>query len=107
VLRQPLEERHVTIGRARATYRFPSYFILAAAMNPCPCGYFGAETTTHSCTCSPQKIENYRSKISGPLLDRIDLQIEVPRIEYGQLMEGLPQLSSKSMKAQVDFRVNY
>ncbi|NHN28398.1 YifB family Mg chelatase-like AAA ATPase [Paenibacillus agricola] len=102
VLRQPLEERYVTIGRARATYRFPSYVILAASMNPCPCGFYGAETSTHACTCSPQKIENYRSKISGPLLDRIDLQIEVPRIEYNQLTESLPQLSSQTMKEQVD-----
>jgi magnesium chelatase family protein len=102
VLRQPLEERYVTIGRARGAYRFPAYFILAASMNPCPCGYYGAETPVHHCTCSPIKIEHYRSRISGPLLDRIDLQIEVPRIDYGQILEGLPQLSSESMKEQVD-----
>jgi magnesium chelatase family protein len=102
VLRQPLEDRHVTIGRARAVYRFPAHFIMAASMNPCPCGYFGAETNTHACTCSPLKIEHYRSKISGPLLDRIDLQVEVPRIDYGQILEALPQLSSEAMRAQVD-----
>ncbi|SFL46661.1 magnesium chelatase family protein [Paenibacillus sp. 1_12] len=102
VLRQPLEERHVTIGRARASYRFPANFIFAASMNPCPCGYWGAETAAHACTCSTLKIEHYRSKISGPLLDRIDLQIEVPRIEYGQIVEKTAQLSSKEIKAHVD-----
>ncbi|NOU93450.1 YifB family Mg chelatase-like AAA ATPase [Paenibacillus sp. LMG 31456] len=102
VLRQPLEDRHVTIGRARAVYSFPAQFIMAASMNPCPCGYFGAETTSHPCTCSPLKIEHYRSKISGPLLDRIDLQVEVPRIDYGQILEAQPQLSSIEMKEQVD-----
>ncbi|MDF2963517.1 MAG: Sigma 54 interacting domain protein [Paenibacillus sp.] len=102
VLRQPLEDRHVTIGRARAVYRFPAHFIMAASMNPCPCGYLGAETAMHPCTCSPLKIEHYRSKISGPLLDRIDLQVEVPRIDYGQMLEVQPQLSSEEMKEQVD-----
>ncbi|OXM84763.1 YifB family Mg chelatase-like AAA ATPase [Paenibacillus rigui] len=102
VMRQPLEDRQVTIGRARAVYRFPAHFILAASMNPCPCGYFGAETHTHPCTCSPLKIEHYRSKISGPLLDRIDLQVEVPRMDYGQILEAEPQLSSAEMKEQVD-----
>jgi magnesium chelatase family protein len=102
VLRQPLEDRHVTIGRARAVYRFPAHFILAASMNPCPCGYFGAETNNHPCTCSPLRIEQYRCKISGPLLDRIDLQIEVPRIDYGQIAQSQPQLSSETMKLQVN-----
>ncbi|WP_028550407.1 YifB family Mg chelatase-like AAA ATPase [Paenibacillus sp. UNC451MF] len=102
VLRQPLEDRFVTIGRARAVYRFPSHFILAASMNPCPCGYYGADSSSQPCTCSPLKIEHYRSKISGPLLDRIDLQVEVPRIDYGQIMDSMPQLSSEEMKEQVD-----
>ncbi|MFC6452060.1 MULTISPECIES: YifB family Mg chelatase-like AAA ATPase [Paenibacillus] len=102
VLRQPLEDRFVTIGRARAVYRFPSHFILAASMNPCPCGYYGAESSSHPCTCSPLKIEHYRSKISGPLLDRIDLQVEVPRIDYSQIMDAMPQLSSEEMKERVD-----
>ncbi|PZE22469.1 YifB family Mg chelatase-like AAA ATPase [Paenibacillus xerothermodurans] len=102
VLRQPLEDRHVTIGRARAVYRFPAHFILAASMNPCPCGYFGAETNIHACTCSPLRIEQYRSKISGPLLDRIDLQVDVPRIDYEQLVLTESQLSSEAMKRQVN-----
>ncbi len=80
VLRQPLEERAVTISRTRAVYKYPSHFLLAASMNPCPCGYWGAETTRQRCTCSLNKIAAYRSRISGPLLDRIDLQVEVPRV---------------------------
>jgi len=102
VLRQPLEDRYVTIGRARAVYRFPAHFILASSMNPCPCGYYGADSLAHPCTCSPIKIENYRSKLSGPLVDRIDLQVDIPRIDYGQITDSLPQLSSETMKEQVD-----
>ncbi|MNI23086.1 Competence protein ComM [compost metagenome] len=101
VLRQPLEDRTVTIGRARAVFSFPSQFILATAMNPCPCGYFGAESDTHPCTCSPMKIQHYRSKISGPLLDRIDLHVEVPKPNYEHLQEVQPSLSSGEMAAKV------
>jgi magnesium chelatase family protein len=75
---------------------------MAASMNPCPCGYFGAETESNPCSCTPLKIEHYRSKISGPMLDRIDMQVEVPRVDYDQLVEAQPQLSSLEMKAQVD-----
>lgn len=101
VLRQPLEDRYVTIARARAVYTFPSQFILAAAMNPCPCGFYGAESQTNACTCSPAKIVHYRSKISGPLLDRIDLHVEVPKPSYLQLKERANHLSSKEMLTQV------
>lgn len=101
VLRQPLEDRRVTIGRARAVYTFPAHFLLAASMNPCPCGYYGAETESQACLCSPLKIAQYRSKISGPLLDRIDLHVEVPRIPFNQL-EQQDQLSSEEMRAQVE-----
>ncbi|AJY76555.1 YifB family Mg chelatase-like AAA ATPase [Paenibacillus beijingensis] len=80
VLRQPLEDREVTISRARAVFRFPAGFMLAASMNPCPCGFFGHEHGDKRCGCSPLQIARYRSKISGPLLDRIDLLIEVPRV---------------------------
>lgn len=79
VLRQPLEDREVTIARARAVFRFPAHFMLAASMNPCPCGYFGHETEQWRCTCTPARIASYKAKISGPLLDRIDLQVDVPR----------------------------
>ncbi|NOV03185.1 YifB family Mg chelatase-like AAA ATPase [Paenibacillus planticolens] len=103
VLRQPLEDRSVTIARARAVYTFPSQFILAAAMNPCPCGFYGAETEANACVCSPAKIMQYRSKISGPLLDRIDLHVEVPKPSYAQLNEHTHAnpLSSKEMLAKV------
>lgn len=101
VLRQPLEDRIITIGRARAVYTFPSHFMLAASMNPCPCGYHGAETALAPCTCSAAKIQQYRAKISGPLLDRIDLHVEVPRMSASELGAGLPPLSSAEMKQAV------
>ncbi|CAN7519138.1 YifB family Mg chelatase-like AAA ATPase [Paenibacillus sp. LjRoot56] len=101
VLRQPLEDRYVMIARARAVYSFPSHFILAAAMNPCPCGYYGAETEANACICSPAKIVHYRSKISGPLLDRIDLHVEVPKPSYAQLKDNVSNLSSGEMRATV------
>ncbi|MFD2333176.1 YifB family Mg chelatase-like AAA ATPase [Cohnella sp. GCM10020058] len=78
-LRQPLEDRHVTIGRARGVTRFPASFMLAAAMNPCACGYFGGDQSEHPCTCSVGSLARYRARMSGPLADRIDLQVEIPR----------------------------
>jgi len=101
VLRQPLEDRQVTIGRARAVYTFPSRFMLAASMNPCPCGYRGAETESHQCICSPLKVQQYLSRISGPLLDRIDLHVEVPRMDYSQLGGSGPSSSSADMRKAV------
>jgi magnesium chelatase family protein len=83
VLRQPLEEGHVTIARAALSVTFPARFMLAAAMNPCPCGFFG--DSTHECHCTPAQIQRYVSKISGPLLDRIDIHIEVPAVKYKEL----------------------
>lgn len=83
VLRQPLEDGHVTISRAAATVDFPSRFMLVAAMNPCPCGYSG--DPKRECRCTGNKIQNYRNKISGPLLDRIDIHIEVPPLRYAEL----------------------
>jgi magnesium chelatase family protein len=102
VLRQPLEDRSVTIGRARAVLTFPAHFMLAASMNPCPCGYFGSTNPMQPCTCSPLKLLQYRSKLSGPLLDRIDLHIEVPRLEYGAMSTKQDGLSSIEMKAIVE-----
>ncbi|WP_123040026.1 YifB family Mg chelatase-like AAA ATPase [Cohnella candidum] len=79
-LRQPLEDREVTIGRARAVCRFPARFMLAASMNPCPCGFYGGNSATdRPCTCSEAAVQRYRSRMSGPLSDRIDLQVELPR----------------------------
>jgi magnesium chelatase family protein len=97
VLRQPLEDRYVTIARARAVFNFPADFIFAASMNPCPCGYYGTESLSHSCICSPVKIIQYRAKISGPLLDRIDLHVEVPRMDYAVMASRDNPLSSKQM----------
>ena len=86
VLRQPLEDGQVTISRAAGKFTFPSQFMLIAAMNPCMCGYLG--DPKHECRCSPGQIEKYRQRISGPLLDRIDLQVEVPAVDYKQLSGG-------------------
>jgi magnesium chelatase family protein len=84
VLRQPLEDRIVTISRASGTLTFPANFLLVGAMNPCPCGYH--MDTMRTCTCSPTTIARYQARISGPLLDRIDLHVEVPRVEYDKLL---------------------
>ena len=83
VMRQPLEDGAVTIARAATSVTFPARFMLAAAMNPCPCGFFG--DPTRECHCSPPQIQRYVSKISGPLLDRIDIHIEVPAVKYKEL----------------------
>ena len=76
ILRQPMEDGQVTVSRVAASATFPSSFLLAAAMNPCPCGYFGHPT--RACTCSQTKVSLYLNKISGPLLDRMDLQVGAP-----------------------------
>ena len=84
VLRQPLEDGVVTISRASKSIKFPANFILIGAMNPCPCGFLG--DPKKQCTCSDYQIKRYRSRLSGPLLDRIDLQIEVPRLSEDELL---------------------
>lgn len=99
VLRQPLEDRAVTISRARAVHTFPAHFMLAASMNPCPCGYLGSDHPENRCTCSDTRTANYRAKISGPLLDRIDLQVDVPRPK--EWTKETSSLSSEEMKEQV------
>ncbi len=88
VLRQPVEDRIVTISRAQGTVTFPANFMLVGAMNPCPCGYAG--DTTHECTCSQSGIERYQRRISGPLLDRIDIFVDVPRVAYDKLEGTAP-----------------
>jgi magnesium chelatase family protein len=91
VLRQPLEDNHITIARVMGTLTFPASVMLIAAMNPCPCGFF--TDTQHECTCSPMVIQRYRTRISGPLLDRIDIHVEVPAVKYRELSgrsEGEP-----------------
>lgn len=98
-LRQPLEDGTITITRSSVTASFPSKFMLVAAMNPCPCGYFGDRV--HTCRCAPQQIRRYQSKISGPLLDRIDLHIEVPSVKYRALSEKETGESSADVKKRV------
>ncbi|MEA2098331.1 MAG: YifB family Mg chelatase-like AAA ATPase [Patescibacteria group bacterium] len=99
-LRQPLEDGVVTIGRAQGTLTFPAKFSLIASMNPCPCGY--ASDPDRDCSCSPAQIIKYQKKISGPLLDRIDLHIEVPRIKFEKLADGSLAESSKSIRVRVE-----
>ena len=99
VLRQPLEDGHVGVSRAAAAYDFPSKFMLVAAMNPCPCGYYGDDT--HSCRCSTRSIIKYQSRVSGPLLDRIDIQIEVPPVAARRLPLMKPGEPSSSIRERV------
>ena len=99
VLRQPLEEGRVTISRALRSTTFPADFVLVAAMNPCPCGY--RSDPRRACNCSPPQVERYLSKISGPLLDRIDLHVEVPSVPFAQLAEAPPGPTSADLLAQV------
>jgi magnesium chelatase family protein len=103
VLRQPLEDGHVTIGRAARTLTYPARFVLAAAMNPCPCGHLG--DSRKRCRCTPRLIQRYRAKISGPLLDRIDLHIEVPPVATPDLLgagdgEGSAEVAERVERAR-------
>lgn len=99
VLRQPLEDGHVTISRAASTLTFPSGFSLVAAMNPCPCGYL--TDNTHGCRCTPAQIDRYRGKISGPLLDRIDIHVDVPAVPFREIKKGRAGESSASIRKRV------
>jgi magnesium chelatase family protein len=85
VMRQPIEDKVVTISRAQGSLTFPANFMLVAAMNPCPCGYFG--DAVRACTCAPSAVTKYQKRISGPLLDRIDIHVEVPRVDYQKLSD--------------------
>ncbi|MHB8807700.1 MAG: YifB family Mg chelatase-like AAA ATPase [Anaerolineaceae bacterium] len=100
VLRQPLEDKIVTISRARGSLTFPANFQLVAAMNPCPCGYYG--DASKPCTCSPSSITKYQKRISGPLLDRIDIHIQVPRVEYQKLSDSRMGESSSVIRKRVE-----
>jgi magnesium chelatase family protein len=99
MIRQPLEDGFITVSRAKGTIRFPAQFMLVAAMNPCPCGYFG--TDARRCKCTPGQIERYLSKISGPLVDRIDIHIDVPAISFSKLRSKSGQLDSATMREDV------
>lgn len=100
VLRQPLEDGKVTISRVGGTTSYPCRFMLVAAMNPCPCGYFGHPT--HPCLCSPHAVERYLGKVSGPLLDRIDLHIEVPAVPFEELSSTRREETSEEIRERVN-----
>lgn len=98
-LRQPLDEGSVTVARAKRSVNFPARFMLVAAMNPCPCGY--VMDPRHRCRCPSTKVAAYRAKISGPLLDRLDVQIEVPAVPFQTLTQQRPGESSAAIRARV------
>ena len=100
VLRQPVEDKLVTISRAQGSLTFPANFQLVAAMNPCPCGYYG--DSLRACTCSPMTVTRYQKRISGPLLDRIDIYIDVPRVEYEKLSDQRVGEPSRVVRARVE-----
>jgi magnesium chelatase family protein len=99
VMRQPMEDKVVTISRAKGSLTFSANFQLIAAMNPCPCGFYG--DTQKPCTCAPAVVTKYQKRISGPLLDRIDIHIEVPRVDYEKLSGDRIGESSESIRARV------
>jgi magnesium chelatase family protein len=99
VLRQPLENGEVTVSRATQSVTFPADCMLVAAMNPCPCGF--QTDPRHNCTCSPQQIDRYRAKLSGPLLDRIDLHVEVPAVPFDDLRARRPGSGSAAMRERI------
>lgn len=99
VMRQPLEDRQVTISRAKFTVEYPAGFMLIAAMNPCPCGYYNHPEK--DCMCAPGVVQNYLNKISGPLLDRIDLHVEVTPVSFDELAHHQPEEGSKEIRERV------
>lgn len=100
ILRQPLEDHTVSVTRVAGKMTFPADFALVCAMNPCPCGYYGSPD--HTCTCTPAAIERYQAKISGPLLDRIDLQIEVPAVSFSEITAAPDATTSADVRARVN-----
>jgi magnesium chelatase family protein len=99
MLRQPLEDRVITISRAKYTIQYPANFMLVASMNPCPCGYHGHPT--HPCVCTPAQVQRYFNRISGPLLDRVDLQVEISPVSFEQLSSTRPAESSATIRERV------
>jgi len=100
VMRQPLEDRTITVTRVKSKVTFPANFMLVCAMNPCPCGYYG--DPLHECKCSGNAISNYLGKVSGPLLDRIDIQIEMPAVTYEELTSSASGESSETVRRRVN-----
>lgn len=99
VLRQPLEERRVTISRAKFSVEYPANFMLIASMNPCPCGYYNHPDK--DCACAPSAVQRYLNKISGPLLDRIDIHVEVTPVAFDEMIRDRPAESSKTIRERV------
>lgn len=99
VLRQPLEDRHITIARAKYSIDYPANFMMVASMNPCPCGYYNHPTKP--CVCSPSQVQRYLNKISGPLLDRIDIQVEIVPVPFDELSKSIPAESSVTIRERV------
>ena len=99
VLRQPLEDRIINISRAKYAITYPASFMFVASMNPCPCGYYG--DPTHQCSCTPGRIQQYMSKISGPLLDRIDIQCEVSPLPFKDISQAAPGEPSEKIRERV------
>ena len=99
-MRQPIEDKIVTISRAQGSLTFPANFQLIASMNPCPCGYYG--DALKPCTCSSSMVTKYQKRVSGPLLDRIDIHIEVPRVEYDKLSDDRLGEPSAAIQARVE-----
>lgn len=99
VLRQPLEDRKISIARAKYSVEYPCSFMLVASMNPCPCGYYG--DPTHNCACTPGQIQRYMNKISGPLLDRIDIHCEIQAVPFAQLSQMQPGEPSAAIRERV------
>ena len=100
MLRQPLEDGQVSISRAALSLTYPANFMLVAAMNPCPCGFLG--DLQHDCSCTPAMVQRYRSRLSGPLLDRIDLHVEVPRVPHKDLTDDSPAETSAEIRQRVN-----
>ena len=100
VMRQPLEDGRVTISRAAGSMTFPAEFMLVAAMNPCPCGYFG--DLKRECRCCPVQVQRYRQRISGPLLDRIDIHVEVPAVQYKEISSNEPGEASQAIRGRIE-----
>ena len=99
VLRQPIEDRVITVSRAKYTVQYPASFMLVASMNPCPCGYYGHPT--RPCTCTPGAVARYMNKISGPLLDRIDLHVEIEPVAFDDMASTEPAESSAAIRERV------
>jgi len=99
VMRQPLEDRKITVARAKGSVEYPASFTLVAAMNPCPCGHYG--DPTHTCTCTPAAIHRYLARISGPFLDRIDLQVPIQAVAFSELQKAEPGEPSAPIRARV------